>query len=90
MKNVCRTPVLIAATVMLMASSGFALAEGNTGTAFIIWENESAEHKPLTPMAQLLQEVPEPNNYIVAHNCTVSPDQCAPGYSVGKVAAAQY
>ena len=90
MKNVCRTPVLIAATVMLMASSGFALADGNYVTAFIIWQKEGAEHKPLTPMAQLLQEVPEPNNYILAHSCYVFPDRCAPGYSVGKVAAAQY
>jgi hypothetical protein len=82
MRNTNRTRTLIAATVMLMASAGAALADGWYTTPFVIWVKEGSEGKPHTPLAQLYDQVPHFDNRAVAQA------QGAAGNSAGKPTAA--
>ena len=47
--------MLVALTVLAMGT-GAALAEGNTGTAFVLWQQEGAMGLPLTPMKEQIRQ----------------------------------
>jgi hypothetical protein len=47
--------MLVALTVLAMGT-GAALAEGNTGTAFVLWQQEGAVGLPPTPMNEQIRQ----------------------------------
>ena len=60
------TITFIRCTTMLMASAGVALAEGNTGTVFVIWEQEGAAGEPLLSIDQICASVSQGRDLVVA------------------------